>query len=692
MAIDQVIARKPAEEEAPPLPNPLQDIRHNKEYIVGEKLGEGGFARCYVVKNVANEKEVLCCKALWKLKLKREADRVRARSEVSIHRRLNHPNIAKYHNACEDDHFVYIFMELCKLGSLKDLLARRKTLTEPEVRFYTKQLLNGVEYLMTQRVIHRDLKLANVFIASDMTLRIGDFGLAGQLAAGEDRRTTKCGTPNYTAPEVIDDNGHSFGVDMWAIGVIMYTLLVGIPPFQVKGGLKLIYEKIRNVDLQFPPEKNISPSAISVVNRILKANPDERPSFQQVREHGFFSEFTPSTLPGSALYEKPVFSSQIINNAKRSIELDEKNLKSPAAKNVRVRLSDIDADGFRRPLHTPGIGTRQKMCRSLSPLHLASSIKKESNPASTPVADPAGAVGPASVQPPVDTALPSVKPTHRPSSSKLFELYLSTIEKVELLIEGNFSRELIDKEIGVPSLKMPNFISKWIDQGSGQGFAYEFADGTSGVLFKEHCTLSASADKEHYEFIRTSNSQLPENVYFPKFAVPNQLQHKFMVFNKFTNYMEAELEGSVNKSDPQCPLELHLLNPDPYIPPIDNHCELTKLSHPKLIFLTKFFTTNIANFFRLSNGTIQMNLKEGKGKYVFAEGGRSVLIINSPRSMRCYKLVDLLFKSHQLKSLNTPMTISLNKIVRHIEYFKTILALIVKNHQSKLPRANQNGA
>lgn len=678
MAIDKVISRKPAEEEAPSLPNPLKDTRHKKEYIVGKKLGEGGFARCYVITNVENN-DLLCCKALWKPKLKREADKVRARSEVSIHRRLDHRNIAKFYNACEDDNFVYIFMELCNNGSLKELLSRRKTLTEPEVRFYTNQLLDGVEYLMSQRVIHRDLKLANVFIASDMTLRIGDFGLAGQLAVGEDRRTTKCGTPNYTAPEVIDDNGHSYGVDMWAIGVIMYTLLVGVPPFQVKGGLKLIYEKIRNVDLQFPAEKNVASTAKNVVNRILKANPEERPSFQQVRDHPFFKEFTPSSLPESALNEKPIFTLQMTNTTKRSNDIDE---KVPVTKTARVRLSDIDADGFRRPLQTLVNSNRQKTSRSLSPLLLAPSIKKDTNNDTIP-------------EKLVDNEQPSLKnndkPVHKPSSGKLFDQYLATIIKIEQLIENNFSREEIDNEIGIPSLKMPNFISKWIDQGAGHGFAYEFADGTSGVLFRERCTLSSSADKKHYEFIRTPNSNLPENIYFPKYAVPPQLQNKFIIFNKFTDYMDAELEGTVSRTDPQCPLELHLLNPDLYNPPTIIPNEITKLSNPKLIFVTKFFTTSIANFFRLSNNTIQMNLKGSKGKYVFAEGGRSVLIINSPHSMKCYKIVDLLFKSHELKTFNSTLTAGLNMIVRHIEYFKTILDVIGKN-QSKDTKSDPRGA
>lgn len=90
-------------------------------------------------------------------------------------------------------------------------------------------------FLKTKNVIHRDLKLQNLLISSLMEIKICDFGLAVQLAHPEDRRKSLCGTPNYMAPEVINANladGHSFEVDVWALGVIMYTLLIGKPPFE----------------------------------------------------------------------------------------------------------------------------------------------------------------------------------------------------------------------------------------------------------------------------------------------------------------------------------------------------------------------------------------------------------------------------------------------------------------------------
>jgi serine/threonine protein kinase len=102
------------------------------------------------------------------------------------------------------------------------------------------QLVDGVRYLHDDLILHRDLKLANVFIDHNMRLKLGDFGFAVQLARKDERRFSICGTPNYISPEVLDDwsrpygerTGHSFPVDVWSLGVILYALVVGTPPFE----------------------------------------------------------------------------------------------------------------------------------------------------------------------------------------------------------------------------------------------------------------------------------------------------------------------------------------------------------------------------------------------------------------------------------------------------------------------------
>lgn len=113
-----------------------------------------------------------------------------------------------------------------------DYLRKRKRLTEPEVRYYMWQLLDGVRYMHRRGYIHRDIKLGNLFLDHKMHMKIGDFGLAATIEHDGERKKTICGTPNYIAPEILFDtkNGHSFEVDIWSLGVVMYLnfLILGI--------------------------------------------------------------------------------------------------------------------------------------------------------------------------------------------------------------------------------------------------------------------------------------------------------------------------------------------------------------------------------------------------------------------------------------------------------------------------------
>lgn len=124
-----------------------------------------------------------------------------------------------------------------------EYIKRKGRMSDDEAKGILLQLLAAMQYLHENHVIHRDLKLGNLFLKAGPTVKLGDFGLATLVYGEDDRKRTICGTPNYIAPEIIagGEKGHSFEVDIWSFGVIMYTLLVGRPPFQ-KQEVKEIYE------------------------------------------------------------------------------------------------------------------------------------------------------------------------------------------------------------------------------------------------------------------------------------------------------------------------------------------------------------------------------------------------------------------------------------------------------------------
>ena len=110
-------------------------------------------------------------------------------------------------------------------------MKERDTLTWIEVQSFIYGICSGVKYLHDKKYIHRDLKLGNIFLNEKFQIKIGDFGLASQLEFLKENKRTVCGTPNYIAPEVLEGTGYHFQVDVWAIGIILFTLFYGYPPF-----------------------------------------------------------------------------------------------------------------------------------------------------------------------------------------------------------------------------------------------------------------------------------------------------------------------------------------------------------------------------------------------------------------------------------------------------------------------------
>lgn len=174
-----------------------------KKYIRGKFLGKGGFAKCYEFTN-AETRKVQAAKIIDKTTLTKSRAKQKLMSEIKIHRSLHHPHIVGFEHFFEDAENVYILLELCQSQSLNELLRRRKRLVEIEVQCYVLQLCNAVKYLHSHRVIHRDLKIGNLFLNDKMEVKVGDFGLATKLEFDGERKRTICGTPNYIAPEVLE--------------------------------------------------------------------------------------------------------------------------------------------------------------------------------------------------------------------------------------------------------------------------------------------------------------------------------------------------------------------------------------------------------------------------------------------------------------------------------------------------------
>lgn len=192
------------------------------------------------------------------------------------------------------------------------MLKKRKFLTLPEIRRFVIQICGAVKYLHHRHIVHRDLKTGNLFLDADMNVKVGDFGLAALLVTEREmeakRRTTMCGTPNYLAPEILEKGkGHDEKVDLWAIGVIAYTLAVGKAPFHATTKEE-IYKKLKSGTYTWPElsaSTNQSSDLRNLVSSLLVPE-DQRPVPDQIVSQNFFKiAFVPSKIPAGAREKQP---------------------------------------------------------------------------------------------------------------------------------------------------------------------------------------------------------------------------------------------------------------------------------------------------------------------------------------------------------------------------------------------------
>ncbi|ESN90198.1 hypothetical protein HELRODRAFT_120145, partial [Helobdella robusta] len=264
---------------------------------------QGGFAKCYEMKDIKTSK-VYAGKIILKSTLTKGNQIEKILREVELHSCLNHKNVVGFHSFFEDSTSVYMVLEMCSRKSLVHVLKRRKSLTEPEVRYYMHHLTNGVKYIHNQKIIHRDLKLGNMLLNSSMHLKIADFGLATKIEFEGEKKMTVCGTPNYIAPEVLQKVGHSYEADIWAMGCVMYALLCGRPPFETSS-LKETYLRIVTNKFSIPP--HISMTARNLIKRLL-SEASNRPALEKISNDNFFFDgFFPEELSPATCDSPPKF-------------------------------------------------------------------------------------------------------------------------------------------------------------------------------------------------------------------------------------------------------------------------------------------------------------------------------------------------------------------------------------------------
>lgn len=264
---------------------PSQKGKLAEKYIISEKLGRGNFA---VVRKVQRKSDgkLFAAKIIKKKNLK-ERDMRKLHDEVKILQKLSHPNINTLIETFDTKHHLYMVLQLLTGGELFDRIVKKRCYTEEEAANVIRQVARACEYMHENGVIHRDLKPENIVYVDDRSSHIcvTDFGLAKYVEKGLLTKTA-CGTPGYVAPEILHMHRYNAQVDMWAVGVILYILLCGFPPF-VEKNLKALYKLIKSGKFSFPSPywNNVSKEAKDCIARLLHVEPQARLTPTELLKH-----------------------------------------------------------------------------------------------------------------------------------------------------------------------------------------------------------------------------------------------------------------------------------------------------------------------------------------------------------------------------------------------------------------------
>lgn len=213
-------------------------------------------------------------------------------TELNVLKKVNHPNIVTLHDLFETKNAVYIITDLASGGELFNQLIQKGSYTEKDASNLVKQILEGVAYLHDHEIVHRDLKPENLLFSDKSdhpNLMITDFGLSKILKHHNDILMTACGTPGYVAPEVLRQTGHGKPVDIWSVGVIMYTLLCGYTPFGGEDQAAL-FDSILSGVYYFEEEywSEISDYAKDLIDKLMTYDANKRITVHDALRHPWF--------------------------------------------------------------------------------------------------------------------------------------------------------------------------------------------------------------------------------------------------------------------------------------------------------------------------------------------------------------------------------------------------------------------
>uniref|UniRef100_A0AAQ5Z2Q8 Serine/threonine-protein kinase PLK n=1 Tax=Amphiprion ocellaris TaxID=80972 RepID=A0AAQ5Z2Q8_AMPOC len=601
----------------------ITDPATGKCYCRGKVLGKGGFAKCYEMTDLSTSK-VYAAKIIPHARVSKPHQREKIDREIELHRALHHKHIVHFYHHFEDKENIYILLEYCSRKSLAHILKARKVLTEPEVRYYLRQIVSGLKYLHEQEILHRDLKLGNFFVSDSMELKVGDFGLAAKLEPAGNRRKTICGTPNYLSPEVLNKQGHGCESDIWALGCVMYTMLLGRPPFETTN-LKETYRCIREARYSLP--SSLSPQAKQLIASLLAKIPEDRPNLDHILRHDFFTQgFSPERLSASCCHSAPDF--HVSSPAKSFFKKAAAALFGGKRDKVKYyetlnKLTKEEEEIYKLQHDLERTVISQQQSKKLSEVGTQNRIFTRVKSAKQflvlyhcdiKLKDP-----PVVLKGLEDNTTGSVAET----VASVLRGCLENMAKADDIPQGSNSCSL-------------QWVTKWVDYSNKYGFGYQLSDHTVGVLFNNGTHMSLLPDRKTIHYY----AELGQRSVFPTCEVPEHFVGQVTVLKYFSHYMEENL---MDGGDLGTMTDAHM---------------------PRL-YLLQWLKSDRALMMLFNDGTFQVNFYHDHTKIILCCQRDEYMLtyINEDRISKTFKLSSLL-TSGCPTDLRDRMVYSLNMLLQ----------------------------
>ena len=284
-------------------------------------IGKGGFGEVWKV-NHKKSNDLFVIKVLDKKRLKSQKLIEQLNLEIKIMYKVHHPHIMQLINHFEDDNNFFMIMPYASRGQLYTLLKKNVKLEQKMTAQFIRETISAVKYLHEHNIIHRDIKPENILLDQNYRVKLSDFGWSN-FCNPDEKRKTFCGTPEYLSPEMVMKLPHDYRVDIWSLGVLLFECLAGYPPFTGQNEIEL-FRNIKQLKIKWPID--FPPLAKNLVSKILKINPEERPSLDEILKHSWFHH-NPMIRPlliNKLTNERRILESHLINYKPNDEEIKEK--------------------------------------------------------------------------------------------------------------------------------------------------------------------------------------------------------------------------------------------------------------------------------------------------------------------------------------------------------------------------------